>query len=161
MAAAMAFPLMALGALDATRGRPKQLTDAAVRGATEPLTRQMLGAASSTAAEGDMAMTERRYTEAAELFGQAANYVPKDRLRSKVGESLGSHELESGRLGGLGAGGWVDRSNLRGLRNCLLANAESGPTAGEVSGQTLSLVHEPMFTWPNLGHFCSALRVQR
>ena len=30
---------------------------------------QMLGAASSTAVEGDVAMTERRYKEAAELFG--------------------------------------------------------------------------------------------
>jgi tetratricopeptide (TPR) repeat protein len=37
---------------------------------------QMLGAASSTAAEGDVAMTERRYQEAAELFAQAAGYVP-------------------------------------------------------------------------------------
>jgi tetratricopeptide (TPR) repeat protein len=37
---------------------------------------QSLGAASVTAADGDVAMTERRYTEAAELFGQAANYVP-------------------------------------------------------------------------------------
>ena len=37
---------------------------------------QMLGAASSTAAEGDVALTERRYTEAAELFGQAADFVP-------------------------------------------------------------------------------------
>ena len=33
---------------------------------------QMLGAASSTAADGDVAVTERRYLEAAELFGQAA-----------------------------------------------------------------------------------------
>jgi CHAT domain-containing protein len=37
---------------------------------------QMLGAAQSTAAEADVAMTERRYLEAQELFGQAANYVP-------------------------------------------------------------------------------------
>ena len=37
---------------------------------------QMLGAASSTGAEGDLALTERRYDEAAELFGQAAGYVP-------------------------------------------------------------------------------------
>ena len=37
---------------------------------------QMLGAASSTAAEGDVALTERHYAEAAELFGQAAGYVP-------------------------------------------------------------------------------------
>ncbi len=37
---------------------------------------QMLGAASSTAAEGDVALTERNYKEAAELFGQAADDVP-------------------------------------------------------------------------------------
>ena len=37
---------------------------------------QMLGAASSTSAEGDVAMTERRYQEAARLFGLAADYVP-------------------------------------------------------------------------------------
>jgi hypothetical protein len=37
---------------------------------------KMLGAASSTAAEGDVALTERRYAEAAELFGEAADYVP-------------------------------------------------------------------------------------
>jgi tetratricopeptide (TPR) repeat protein len=37
---------------------------------------QMVGAASSTAAEGDVAVTERRYLEAAGLFGQAASYVP-------------------------------------------------------------------------------------
>jgi hypothetical protein len=36
----------------------------------------MLGAASSTATEGAVALTERRYLEAAELFGQAAGYVP-------------------------------------------------------------------------------------
>jgi hypothetical protein len=30
-----------------------------------------------TAADGDVAMTERRYTEAAKLFGEAANYVPR------------------------------------------------------------------------------------
>ena len=36
----------------------------------------MLGAASSTAAEGDVLLTERRYLGAAELFGQAADYVP-------------------------------------------------------------------------------------
>ena len=38
--------------------------------------RQMLGAASSTAAEGEVAVTERRYVQAAELFGEAARYVP-------------------------------------------------------------------------------------
>jgi tetratricopeptide (TPR) repeat protein len=37
---------------------------------------QMLGAASSTGAEGDVAMTERRYNDAAGLFAQAADYVP-------------------------------------------------------------------------------------
>jgi tetratricopeptide (TPR) repeat protein len=37
---------------------------------------QMLGAANSTAAEGGVAMIERRYKEAAELFARAADYVP-------------------------------------------------------------------------------------
>ncbi|MGA2292822.1 MAG: tetratricopeptide repeat protein, partial [Bradyrhizobium sp.] len=37
---------------------------------------EMLGAAESTAVEGDLALTERRYTEAADLFGRAAGYVP-------------------------------------------------------------------------------------
>jgi tetratricopeptide (TPR) repeat protein len=36
----------------------------------------MLGAASSTAAEGGVAMTERHYMEAADLFGRAAGLVP-------------------------------------------------------------------------------------
>jgi hypothetical protein len=37
---------------------------------------QMLGAAQSTSAEADVALTERRYLEAADLFSQAAGYVP-------------------------------------------------------------------------------------
>jgi hypothetical protein len=37
---------------------------------------QMLGAASSTAAEGDVAMTERNYKDAADLFRQAADDIP-------------------------------------------------------------------------------------
>jgi hypothetical protein len=37
---------------------------------------QMLGAASSTATDGDAALTERNYKQAAELFGQAAQFVP-------------------------------------------------------------------------------------
>jgi hypothetical protein len=36
---------------------------------------QMLGAASATATEGDVALTERHYTEATDLFGKAAGYV--------------------------------------------------------------------------------------
>jgi tetratricopeptide (TPR) repeat protein len=44
--------------------------------AVAALDAQMLGAASSTAVEGDVALTERHYKEAAELFGQAADYVP-------------------------------------------------------------------------------------
>ena len=35
----------------------------------------MLGAASTTAAEGDVALTERHDAQAAELFEQAAAYV--------------------------------------------------------------------------------------
>src|SRR4029077_13058473 len=49
---------------------------------------QMLGAAQSTAAEADVAMTERRYLEAAELFGQAANYVPSGHASEKGGYLL-------------------------------------------------------------------------
>jgi tetratricopeptide (TPR) repeat protein len=37
---------------------------------------QLLGAASSTATEGDVALTERQYTQAAELYRQAAGLVP-------------------------------------------------------------------------------------
>ncbi|HEY4174688.1 MAG TPA: tetratricopeptide repeat protein, partial [Rhodopila sp.] len=37
---------------------------------------QMLGAAHSTAAEADVALTERQYQQAAGLFGQAAGYTP-------------------------------------------------------------------------------------
>jgi tetratricopeptide (TPR) repeat protein len=44
---------------------------------------QMLGAASSTAAEGDVAMTERRYKEGADLFAQAAGYVPSRRANEE------------------------------------------------------------------------------
>jgi tetratricopeptide (TPR) repeat protein len=40
---------------------------------------QMLGAASSTAAEGEVALTERHYKEASGLFGQAAADVPSGR----------------------------------------------------------------------------------
>jgi tetratricopeptide (TPR) repeat protein len=44
---------------------------------------QMLGAAQSTAAEADVAMTERQYLVAAELFGQAANCVPNGHASEK------------------------------------------------------------------------------
>jgi len=49
---------------------------------------QMLGAASSTAAEGDVALTERHYPEAAELFGQAAGYVPDGHASERGGYLL-------------------------------------------------------------------------
>ena len=45
---------------------------------------QMLGAASSTAVEGGVAMTERRYKEAAQLFDQAAD-VRAERTRQRAG----------------------------------------------------------------------------
>ena len=48
----------------------------------------MLAAASSTAAEGDVALTERRYAEAAELFGQAAGYVPNGHASERGGYLL-------------------------------------------------------------------------
>ena len=49
---------------------------------------QMLGAASSTAAEGGVALTERRYKEAADLFGQAAGYVPSGHQSERGGYLL-------------------------------------------------------------------------
>jgi tetratricopeptide (TPR) repeat protein len=49
---------------------------------------QMLGAVQSTAAEADVAMTEQRYLEAAELFGQAANYVPSRHASERGGYLL-------------------------------------------------------------------------
>ena len=48
----------------------------------------MLGAASSTAADGDVAVTERRYLEAAGLFGQAASYVPSGHSSEQGGYLL-------------------------------------------------------------------------
>jgi tetratricopeptide (TPR) repeat protein len=45
-------------------------------------------AAQSTATEADVAMTERRYLEAAERFGQAANYVPSRHASEKGGYLL-------------------------------------------------------------------------
>ncbi len=49
---------------------------------------QMLGAARSTATEGEVALTERRYAEAAELFGQAADYVPAGHASDRRGYLL-------------------------------------------------------------------------
>jgi tetratricopeptide (TPR) repeat protein len=46
---------------------------------------QMLGAARSTAAEGEVALTERRYLQAAELFAQAADYAPSGHARERGG----------------------------------------------------------------------------
>jgi tetratricopeptide (TPR) repeat protein len=53
---------------------------------------QMLGAASSTAAEGDVALTERRYDEAEELFGQAAGYVPSGHAGEQGGYLMRQEE---------------------------------------------------------------------
>ena len=44
---------------------------------------QWLGAASSTAAEGDVALTERKFDQAAGLFGQAAGYVSSDHKKER------------------------------------------------------------------------------
>jgi tetratricopeptide (TPR) repeat protein len=62
---------------------------------------QMLGAADSTAAEGEVAMTERRYLEAAELFGQAADYVPTGHASERgyhlcLGDALYQHGVTRG-----------------------------------------------------------------
>ena len=57
----------------------------------------MLGAASSTAADGDVAVTERRYLEAAGLFGQAASYVPSGHSSEQGGYLLRRLRLCIGR----------------------------------------------------------------
>jgi hypothetical protein len=44
---------------------------------------QWLGAASSTAAEGDVALTERKFDQAAGLFGQAAGYLSGDHNKER------------------------------------------------------------------------------
>ncbi len=43
---------------------------------------------SSAAAEGDVALTERRYREAAQLFGQAADYIPSGHAGERGGYLL-------------------------------------------------------------------------
>ena len=48
----------------------------------------MLGAAESTAAEGNIALTGRRYAQAAHLFGQAAGYVPSGQPDERLGYSM-------------------------------------------------------------------------
>ncbi|HET7879636.1 MAG TPA: hypothetical protein VFL55_02050 [Acetobacteraceae bacterium] len=47
--------------------------------------RQMLGAAGSTAAEAEVALTERRYAQAADLFDEAARYVPAGHPDDRLG----------------------------------------------------------------------------
>jgi tetratricopeptide (TPR) repeat protein len=46
---------------------------------------QMLGAANATAVEAGVALTERHYTQAAALFGQAARYIPPGHPEEHVG----------------------------------------------------------------------------
>jgi tetratricopeptide (TPR) repeat protein len=72
---------------------------------------QMLGAASSTAAEGDVAMTERRYEEAVELFAQAAGYVPG----GDANERGGYLTREAGALSQQGE----ERGDNEALRSCI------------------------------------------
>src|SRR5271166_482728 len=45
---------------------------------------QMLGAASSTAAEGEIAITERQFAQAAEFFKEAASYVPVNHPTERI-----------------------------------------------------------------------------
>jgi tetratricopeptide (TPR) repeat protein len=45
---------------------------------------ELLGAAESTAVEGDLALTERRYLEAADLFGRSAGYAPSSHPKDRV-----------------------------------------------------------------------------
>jgi tetratricopeptide (TPR) repeat protein len=72
---------------------------------------QMLGAASSTVVEGRVAMTERRYNEAAALFDSAAHYVPNGYAHKKGGYL----RLQAAALCRQGD----ERSDNEALRNCI------------------------------------------
>ena len=50
---------------------------------------QMLGAANATAVEAGVALTERHYTQAAKLFGEAAEYAPTGHWRISASEVFG------------------------------------------------------------------------
>ena len=76
---------------------------------------QMLGAAGSTATEGDVALTERRYKEAAELFGQAAGYVPSGHSSERGGYLLRQDDALY-RQGDERGDNAALRSAIRGLR---------------------------------------------
>lgn len=82
---------------------------------------QLLGAASSTAAEGDLAMTERRYKEAAMLFAEAADYVPsghaseRGRYLLRQADALYSEGDERGDNGTLGKAIEIYRRSLLGV----------------------------------------------
>jgi len=54
---------------------------------------QLFGAAKSSGYEADLALTQRRYLEAATLFGQAAGYVPRGHVAQR-GEFL-RHQAEA------------------------------------------------------------------
>jgi hypothetical protein len=81
-----AKPEIEAGHFVRARGLLRQATQAQVAAAQEARklkgqaqaaeNAQMLGAASSAAAEGEVALTERHYKEAADLFGEAAADVP-------------------------------------------------------------------------------------
>jgi tetratricopeptide (TPR) repeat protein len=80
---------------------------------------QMLGAASSTAADGDLVLIERKYPEAAELFGRAAGYVPSGHPNESghyLERQAGAFFLQGDERGdnaALGAAISVDRSILQ------------------------------------------------
>jgi tetratricopeptide (TPR) repeat protein len=94
---------------------------------------QMLGAASSTAAEGSIAMTERRYQEAAQLFAQAADYVPA------------AHASEHGGYLTREADAFYEQGDQRGDNDALRSSIE-------VYGRVLT--HHPRsqvpFAWANI-----------
>jgi tetratricopeptide (TPR) repeat protein len=94
---------------------------------------QMLGAASSTAAEGSIAMTERRYQEAAQLFAQAADYVPA------------AHASERGGYLTREADALYEQGDQRGDNDALRSSIE-------VYGRALTHYPRPQvpFVWANI-----------
>ena len=74
---------------------------------------EMLGAANSTAAEGGVAMIERRYKEAAELFARAADYVPD------------GHPSEQGSYLAWEADAWTQQGDERGDNDALRTSIDT------------------------------------
>ena len=105
---------------------------------------QMLGAANSTSAEGEVSSTERNYPQASELFAQAASYVPP------------GHPDERGNYLARQAGALYEQGNARGDNAALRSAIE----VFQQALQELTRARAPLdwaATQDNLGNALEAL----